>query len=431
MKNLRRGGSWRTWARSRGLGVSVVCGCVAGALDGPAQTRDSLAGEKAAQALRESLAEEDYNLRWGPWRFQTEASFAASYSDNVFLSEDDRSDDIILNPEITLGGLWPITDINTLRLSLGVGYEWYLDNTDLNSDAPLVNPDSELVFHVFAGDFHFRLREKFSYQESLFHHTATGGTDRFFNFNDVGKFRRWDNLIGLEAVWDLNDLILRAGYDHENFMPVTSQFDYLERASEWFTTSAAFQIADEIQTGLEAQASLHNFEDETVLTDHWRARTGPFLEYTSEMKISLRTGGGYETASFDDGADDSDFDSYYAYVSARQETRLFTHSLAAGREHLLGDNADNLRLTRLRYAISSPIMEHVDLGGHVSMNFAKEFGGGFSESFTYYRAGVGIGYQFHKYWRTDLGYDFFLKDSDLPDRDFYRNRATWQVAFIF
>ena len=73
----------------------------------------------------------------------------------------------------------------------------------------------------------------------------------------------------------------------------------------------------------------------------------------------------------------------------------------------------------------------MDLGANLSINFAEEFGGAFSEKFTYYRAGLTIGYQFHKYWRTDLGYDFYLKESDFPSRDFARNRLSWDLAFSY
>jgi maltoporin len=110
---------------------------------------------------------------------------------------------------------------------------------------------------------------------------------------------------------------------------------------------------------------------------------------------------------------------------------LFTHSLTASREHLLGDNADNLRLTQVRYSVSSPVFRYMDVGATVSLNFAEESGVGFREGFTYYRAGVRIGYQFHKYWRTGLEYDFSLKESNLPLRDYYRNQVTWELAFSY
>jgi len=212
---------------------------------------------------------------------------------------------------------------------------------------------------------------------------------------------------------------------------VTSRFEYLDRTSEWLDAAAAFPIGDQVQVGLEAQGGLHNYDQETILHDSWRGRGGPFIELNSEQKISLRAGGGFDAARFDAPAEASNFEDYYVYARIRQETRLFAHALTAGREHLLGYNADNLRITQVRYSISSPVFRHVDVEADLSVNFAEEFGGTFREKFTYYRAGVGIGYQFHKYWRTSLGYEYFLKDSDLPLRDFYRNRVTWDLAFSY
>lgn len=417
--------------RSRILVVLIGGVGMLGDADSYGQPGDSLAGETAAQALKRSIADEEYNLKWGPVRFQTEAGLGLAYTDNVFYSDKNRSEDLLVNPQIDLKASWPITELNTLRLSLGLGYEWYLNNTQLNSDGPLINPDSELVFNVFVGDFRIRLREKFSYEESLFYNSSAA-SERFFNFSDVGKFARWNNLAGLEVVWDLNKVILSAGYDHENFAAVTTEFEYLDRASELFTASVAFRLGDKVQTGLEGQASLHDYDQETTLNDNLRARGGPFIELTTEEKISLRAGGGFETAQFDPGAtDNNDFEDYYAYASLRQETRLFSHALTAGREHQLGDNANNLSLSRALYSISSPIIKHVALRANLSVNFAEEFGGAYKEEFTYYRAGVGFSYQFHKHWRTGLDYDFFVKDSDLPFRDFYRNRVTGEVAFTF
>ena len=85
----------------------------------------------------------------------------------------------------------------------------------------------------------------------------------------------------------------------------------------------------------------------------------------------------------------------------------------------------------VRYAIDSPVFEHIELGANLSVHVDKEYGGAFLENYTYYVAGLRVGYQIYKYWRTDLGYEFMLKESDLPDRDFRRNRITVGVTFTF
>jgi hypothetical protein len=422
-----------TGSSFRGPLLLIILSCWGTAQSGfgQADVRESMAGPSGADALRKKIAAEEYNLQYGPVRFQTEARLGGGYTDNVFYSDNNRQHDWVVNPEVNLKAWMPVSQLNVLRLSLGLGYEWYADHHVLNSDRPLVSPDTELDFHIFVGDFRIRLRERFSYEESLFINSAAGESAHFFNFNNVGKFARLDNLAGGTVDWDLNKVILSAGYDHENFKAFTDQFKYLNRASELMSASANVLLGDKAKTGVEGQASWNDYDTETVLNDHWRATAGPFAEMAFRGGISVRGGGGYATAKYDAAARDSDYNTYYAYGRIRQDTRLFTHSVTAGRETVLGDNANNLRSTYVRYSIVSPAVAHVELGASFTVNFAKEFGGPFHEDFTYYRPGAHIGYQFAKYWRTDLAYEYFMKDSDLALRDFKRNRVSWDVTFQF
>jgi hypothetical protein len=430
-KFQRRGSRVKSGERCRLLLAVIGCGGMFASEAGYGQVRDSLAGESAAQALKRSIEAEEYNLRYGPVRLKTSASVGASYTDNVFYSHHPK-DDFLLNPEIRLAALWPISELNSLRLSLALAYEWYLKNKVLNGDAPLVNPGSELAFNLFVGDFRIRLHERFSYQESLFFNSFSGENARFYNFNDVGTFSRLNNEAGFDVDWDLNEVVLSAGYNHENFISTTSSFEYLNRASESFTASARFSVGDKAQTGLEALANLHSFQRQTILNDNWRARVGPFVEVTLREKISLRAGGGFDIARYATTVlGNNDYETYYGYARIRQVTRFFSHSVAAGREHLLGNNANNLRTTYARYSVSSPVLAHFDVEANLSVNVAEEFGGTFDEKFTYYGAGFRVGSQFHKYWRADLSYEFRLKESDRASRDFHRNRVTLSVTYSF
>jgi len=438
---LHRGaGRAKPGGHLRLLLLILGCGGIFAWETGHAQSRESLAGESAAEALKKSIEAESYNQLYGPVRVRTSASLGINYTDNVFYSNQPK-EDMMIRPEVTLAALWPITELNTLNLSLGLSYEWYLNNRVLNADAPLVNPGSELAFNIFVGDFRIQLHERFSYQESLFINTATGDNSQFFNFNNVGTFKRLDDMTGFLVTWDLNKVLLSAGYDHEIFSSSTGSFEYLNRASEWLTASAGYFLGDHVQTGLEGRASFHDYNQEAVLNDNWRARIGPFVEAEFPQKITLRAGAGYDAARYDVDAPPGillggtnapgDYDSYYAYARIRQETRLFSHSLEAGHETVLGDNANNMRTTYARYSISSPIVAHVSLGANVSVNVGEEFGGAFEEHFTYYDAGFQVEYQLAKYWRTDLSYGFRLKQSDLPQRDYHRNQVTLDVVWSF
>src|SRR5687767_11466786 len=337
-RNWPRGTRVKAGRACKLLLAGIGCGWLLAKTPVCAQVRESIAGERAAEALKAFIEAEvkQYNLRYGPVRFRAGARLGVSYTDNVFYSSE-RQDDFVITPEVTLGALWPVTERNALRVSLGLGYEWYLKNSVLNGDAPLVNPGSELSFHIFVADFRIRLHERFSYQESLFFHSFAGDNVQFYNFNDVGKFSRFDNQAGFHVDWDLNRLLVSASYNHENFISMTSSFDYLTRVSEWVTASGGFSLGDQAQAGLEAQASLHDYEEESVLSDSWRTRVGPFVEMKSKAKIGVRAGAGFDMSQYDETiSDNSDYETYYAYARVDQETRLFTHGIAIGREHLLG-----------------------------------------------------------------------------------------------
>jgi hypothetical protein len=429
---LRRAIRARSKERFRLLLAMIGCGGMAAENTGHAQPRESLAGESAAQALEKSIEAEPYDLHYGPVRASAKASLGVNYTDNVFYSNQ-GTDDIMIEPDVTLGALWPISKLNALRLSLDLSYERYLKNTELNASAPLVNPGSELTFNLFVGDVHLQLHDRFSYEESLFFNSFTGNQP-FYNFNNVGTFARLDNHAGLDATWDLEKAVLSAGYDHEDFLSKTAAFDYLSRRSEWFTASAGYKLGDHLQAGAEGRAALHHYYEETVLNNHWQAQAGPFAEATLPSGFTLRAGGGYDLARYDAAASgNSDYNTYYAYGRVSQETRFFTHSLEGGREIVLGDNANNMKTVYARYAITSPIIAHVDLGANAGVNVAEEYGGpsGYDEKFTYYDAGCRAGWQFRKHWRTELAYEFLLKESDLALRDFHRNRVTADVVWNF
>ena len=90
---------------------------------GAQEVRESLAGEKAAEEAKKREILEGYDLRWGPVSFQIDASLHTEFTDNAFYSAINPSSDVILRPEVKINSYWPITDINALTFSLGVGYE--------------------------------------------------------------------------------------------------------------------------------------------------------------------------------------------------------------------------------------------------------------------------------------------------------------------
>src|ERR1043165_5500370 len=126
----------------------------AGMLRAQDAVRPSLAGEAAAEARRQSIDKIPYNLQMGPMKFRFSATMGIEYNDNINLAEDSSytfpssvgpitittvaEDSIILHPQVNINALWPITQLNTFKIDLGLGYAYYLDNTRYNTSSVLI-----------------------------------------------------------------------------------------------------------------------------------------------------------------------------------------------------------------------------------------------------------------------------------------------------
>src|SRR5438067_743241 len=66
--------------------------------------------------------EERYNFAVGPVRVNVAAGVGIEFNDNIMLSDRNKQSDFIFRPSLTLDGYWTLSDLNTLRFSLGVSY---------------------------------------------------------------------------------------------------------------------------------------------------------------------------------------------------------------------------------------------------------------------------------------------------------------------
>src|SRR2546426_10418527 len=100
--------------------------------------RPSLAGQASSDARQEDVSRIPYNLLLGPVRLRVGATVGVEYNDNVNYAEDgtavipnptgpgfitirsNSQDDVIVTPNLTLDAIWPVTQLNTLRLDLGI-----------------------------------------------------------------------------------------------------------------------------------------------------------------------------------------------------------------------------------------------------------------------------------------------------------------------
>ena len=137
------------------------------------------------------------------------------YNDNIRYSENNEQDDFIISPALSLDAIWPVTQLNTLRLDLGISYAFYLDHPHDDTNGILIAPKSQIAFDIFVGDFRINIHDRMQLQQDPI---AEGA------LSNVANYGRFENTAGVSVLWDLNKILLQVGYDHYNFISTTSAF---------------------------------------------------------------------------------------------------------------------------------------------------------------------------------------------------------------
>src|SRR2546423_8713855 len=271
------------------LAVSLLC--LAPAIRAQEAVRPSLAGEAAAEARRQSFEHIPYNLLLGPVRFLFSTTLGVEYNDNINLAETGKQEDVIIRPQFNVDAIWPVTQLNTLRLDLGMGYDFYLNHSNANTNGVLISPGSQLAFDIFVQDFRINVHDRFSLQEDPVAELQLS------NVVDCGRF---ENTLGVAVLWDLNKAVLTFGYDHYTYISATSTFDYLDRNAEELTFSAYFALTSTTGAGLESSA-VFNYYDKNFLNDSITYSIGPFVETQITNYLKLRASAGVQFINFDSG----------------------------------------------------------------------------------------------------------------------------------
>jgi len=402
----------------------TIC-CLVPTLRAQEAVRPSLAGEASAEARRQSIEQIPYNLLAGPVRFRFSVTTGIEYNDNINLAEVDKQDDVIIRPQFNVAAIWPVTQLNTLRLDLGVGYAFYLDHPNANTNNILISPGSQLSFDIFVGDFRINLHDRFSLQQDPVAEVQLS------NVVDYGRF---ENTGGISVLWDLNKAVLTFGYDHYTYISTTDTFDYLDRNAEILTASAYFALTSTTGAGLETSL-VYNYYDQNFLNDSVTFSIGPFVETQLTNYLKFRASAGYQVINFDsDGGvgDQSDADTFYAYfLLSHRLNAAITQTLAAGHESELGVNSNFIELNFVRHTATWAIINRVLLATELFYEDADDSGGLFSEHIQRYGGAISLGYQVTPHITLGLRYQYTQKQSDQPLRDYKQNRVALDATYSF
>jgi hypothetical protein len=436
--------------------ISLV-GTAPGALAQDA-IRPSLAGEAAAEARRQSIDNIPYNLQAGPIKLRVSATLGLEYNDNINLSEDGSfttrgilgnpvtitthsQSDFILRPQINLNALWPVTQLNTLRLDVGLGYAFYLDHSNYNTNGVLLTPGSQLAFDIFVGDFRINFHDRFSLEQDPVDEVA---------LSNVADYGRFQNSAGVAVLWDLNQAVVTFGYDHYNFIATNSLFDYLDRNADILSGSIGFTPTSTITVGVEGSV-VNTYYDKSVLNDSLTYSAGLFLESQLTSYLKVRVACGIQNIDFDTNGivnDTQDSNDFYAnLLISHRVNSVLSHNLSLGHETQLGVNSNYVTLNYVRHTATWNIIHNTLLSTEFFYEDADDSGGNglllpgviifpnlnpfAAEHIHRYGGALTLGYQLTPHVTLGLRYQYTQKDSDLALRDYRQNRIALDGTYSF
>ncbi|CAN5410663.1 hypothetical protein BH20VER3_BH20VER3_10070 [soil metagenome] len=398
---------------------------LAPALRAQEAVRPSLAGEAAAEARRQSIEQIPYNLLLGPVRFRFSITTGIEYNDNINLAETNKQSDIIIRPQFNIDAIWPITQLNTLKLDLGLGYGFYLDHPNANTNGVLISPGSQLSFDIFVMDWRINIHDRFSLQQDPVAQ---------LQLSNVVDYGRFENTVGVSALWDLNKAVLTFGYDHYTYISTTDTFSYLDRNAEILSLSAYFALTSTTGAGIETSA-VYSYYDQNVLNDSVAYSIGPFVETQITNYLKLRAAAGYQFIDFDGGGavtDASDSSDFYANILlSHRINAAITQSIAAGHESQLGVNSNYVALNYVRHTANWNVINGVLLATELFYEDGDDSGGLFSEHIQRYGGALTLGYQLTPHITLGLRYQYTQKQSDQPLRDYKQNRVALDGTYSF
>ena len=387
--------------------------------------RPSLAGEAAAEARQQPIENIPYNLRLGPVRFLFSITLGVEYNDNINLSQTDQQDDIIIRPQFNIDAIWPVTQLNTLKLDLGIGYSFYINHPNADTNAILIAPGSQLSFDIFVQDFRINVHDRFSLQQDPIAEVELS------NVVDYGRF---ENTLGVSVLWDLNKAVLTFGYDHYTYVSTTDTFSYLDRNAEELSFSAYFALTSTTGAGLETTA-VYNYYSENFLNDSVTYSAGPFVETQLTNYLKIRVAGGIQLINFDSGGgvgDTSDTTDYYANILlSHRINAAISETLAAGHESQLGINSNSVALNYVRHTATWNVVRNTLITTELFYEDADDSGGIFSEHAQRYGGAISFGYQLTKHVTVGTRYQYTQKQSDQPLRDYKQNRVSIDATYSF
>jgi hypothetical protein len=417
------------------------------ALSAPAQEalRNSVAGETAADSRSQQMQSQDYTFKDGDFRLLLTPAMGFEWNDNVNLSQTNLLDDYIVKPAVGIKASYPFTQRNVLFLDVSVGYDRYLKHANFSSFDLNSSSGTGLSFDIGIKDVTINLHDWMSYVQD----SAVNGT--VANTAIYGTFQ---NTAGLSGTWDLNQVTLSLGYDHQNIIATSSQYDYINHAAEMLSARASFQVHPKVTVGLESTAAFTTYE-QTVLNNNDAYTIGAFTELRPGAYFKVTARAGFATYQFQNSSttnnviiinpgqgnipigtrvQTSDQNSWYANLNISHQPRdSISYLLDTGHEVQLGTQSDLVEDWYVRPSITWNIIKDLTFNTSLFYEHGNQgvgnITGNLTDTFDWYGGELNLEHPLTSWLSLGLNYRLTLRSSSTPNDGYTQNLVGLQLTY--
>lgn len=376
----------------------------------------------------------DYNLKAGPLYFDLRGELTVEYNSNINYSSINPIDDVILRPQVTVGAIWEFTELNALALDLGLGYEKYLENSELDSldNFLLLSPESELKLNVSVGNLSLQFFEGLSYSTDAADSVGLDGAGNpVFSLAQYGRFT---NRAGVRGYYALNIVDLTLEAQRRDVIPDTGSFDFRQSREYLFRVNAQRDLAANLAGGVGGSFSDIGYDGD-YLNDGTSWSFGPFLEWAISEYVTLSGGVNWVRGTFDRGGangDTSDLDSLSGSLVVTHElNRYYRHSLQLSRSQDYGFVSNSREVDMAQYRFDVTPFTDWRFTGNLRWERGRESGGDLRETFDRFGAQLSTRRQLGPRLFVVLSGSYVNKDSIVADRSYDGWKAVCSLTYDF
>lgn len=407
--------------------------------------RSSLAGEAAAAVNQQAFESQLYTYKTTDFKLLAIPSLGLFYNDNVNLSKNQPEQDEILIPFLDLNSTYLISHQNQLTLAAGVGYSEYLQHGQFSRFR--VDGNSELSLNVYVNDFVFNFHDRYSLVDDPGAEAAVANT-AYFGF--------FANTAGFATTWDLRNLVLTLGYDHQNTIASSGQFSYINNAAELPLARAGYRFNSQLTAGVEGGASFTTY-DQHVLNNNRSYSAGLYADWQPARSIRVEPRAGYAIYDFQHTSQASelleftptgipvfvpggksiqtmDLDTWYAGLNiSHAVTKAVTYGLDVGHEIQLGIYSDAIEDSYIRpnatWAISGRWTFAPSLFYEHGVQGAGNISGNLSETYDWFGGSFVLSYLLAKRLMVSLNYRYTVRSSTSSDLGYSQNSVGLKLSY--